>query len=259
MLETRTSQDGSAIRRRRECGRCEQRFTTNEMIDTSLAVVIGSDGHRAPFSRKTLADSLMLAGRSSLNEEVREVITTEALAVLRDRGPTVTSAEIAEAVLSVLAEKDSRTWVRYALVTQQPGSLRDFEQWLLAHHADDEGQPASPGALVQKRSGTIEPFSLQKLERALQHATRGRGVEGSVCRRIARSIQDLTREAADRTGGPVSTVTIGEWAEHELAGYDALSALSYALLFRNLDSTQAVLSELRRLEKSTSQDGIGAK
>lgn len=259
MLETRAAQDGSAIRRRRECNRCEQRFATSETVDSSLAVVIGRDGHRAPFSRKTLADSLMLAGRSSLNEQARESITDQALAKLHNCGPAVTSAEISEAVLETLRERDTRTWIRYALMTQQPNSLADFAGWITTHLGESGGQATTPRVLVLKRRGSIEPFSLHKLERALQHATQGRPVEDPVCRHIASNIYVRVCESEKNTGSPVDTETIGNWAEGELAKYDALSALSYAILFRNLDSIHAVLSELHSLEHSVNSEGMVTK
>lgn len=249
VLETRTAAEGRTIRRRRQCSGCELRFTTSEQIDSSIAVVIGRDGHRSQFSRKTLVDSLMLAGRSSLTEEAREDIANDCLAKLRDRGPTVTSMEIANALLEVLARRDTRTWLRYALVTQRPASLSDFEQWLADHPLEDDARTSVPTALVQKRDGSIEAFAPQKLERALQHASRGRALSNSECRQIARNVEaQALREASD-TGAPVQTRSIGEWVESELVASDPVAALSFALLFRNIDSTPAVLAEVHRLAR----------
>ena len=132
--DSRPTEDGGAIRRRRSCGHCHQRFTTIERVQLRELTVIKSDGRRVPFDRDKLARSLRVALRKRpVQEEQIERMLNAIVRKLEGSGESdVTSKQIGEAVMDALRAVDAVAYVRFASVYRDFRETKDFEQFLTA-------------------------------------------------------------------------------------------------------------------------------
>ena len=119
--------DDAAIRRRRECNVCAQRFTTYERIESARLTVVKSDGRREEFDREKLATGLSRAlTRRPVPDDAAEKAAEEIEAALRARGQSeVPSRLIGEMSMDRLRELDQIAYIRFASVYQ---SFEDIEQ-----------------------------------------------------------------------------------------------------------------------------------
>ena len=129
VVDSRTADDGTAIRRRRECLECGHRFTTFERCEEQPFVVVKRSGDRVPFDRGKIERGLASAakGRPLTPEAIAEV----AVAIedgLRSAGPVVTSEQVGLAVLEQLRELDQVAYVRFASVYKGFDDPSDFER-----------------------------------------------------------------------------------------------------------------------------------
>ena len=132
MKDSRPTEDGLAIRRRRACGGCGQRFTTMERVQLRELTVVKADGRRVPFDRDKLLRSIQLALRKRpVDEERLERVVTGIVRQLEAAGePEVSSREIGAAVMAVLREVDAVAYVRFASVYRDFREAKDFEAFL---------------------------------------------------------------------------------------------------------------------------------
>ncbi|GAC1344213.1 MAG: transcriptional regulator NrdR [Acetobacteraceae bacterium] len=130
--DSRPADDGSAIRRRRLCGNCGQRFTTVERVQLRELTVVKSDGRRVPFDRDKLARSIRIALRKRPVEDERiERIVNGIVRQLEASGESeVASPQIGELVMETLKEVDAVAYVRFASVYRDFREARDFETFL---------------------------------------------------------------------------------------------------------------------------------
>ncbi|HEX2699354.1 MAG TPA: transcriptional regulator NrdR, partial [Acidimicrobiales bacterium] len=113
VVDSRTADDGAAIRRRRACLACGRRFTTFERIEEAPLLVVKRSGHREPFERAKLAAGLRAAtkNRAGASERVEE-LAAELEEALRLEGPEVTSQQVGVAVLERLRVLDEVAYLR---------------------------------------------------------------------------------------------------------------------------------------------------
>lgn len=132
VLETRTSQAGSVVRRRRECGECHFRFTTYETIERMPLVVIKRDGTREPYDRTKLLNGIATACRKRpVSAEKIESIVNEIEDSLSDKYQTeIKSSEIGRMVLEHLLEIDEVSYVRFASVYRKFTNIDKFAKEL---------------------------------------------------------------------------------------------------------------------------------
>jgi transcriptional repressor NrdR len=130
--DSRPTDDGSAIRRRRACIGCSQRFTTIERVQLRELTVIKSDGRRVPFDRDKLARSVRIALRKRpVSEEKIERIVNGIVRQLEASGETdIASKQIGEMVMETLKEVDAVGYVRFASVYRNFREAKDFEAFL---------------------------------------------------------------------------------------------------------------------------------
>jgi transcriptional repressor NrdR len=130
--DSRPSDDGAAIRRRRFCPACSQRFTTVERVQLRELTVIKADGRRVPFERDKLARSVRIALRKRpVQEERIERIVNGIVRQLEASGENdITSQQIGEAVMETLREVDEVAYVRFASVYRDFREAKDFEAFL---------------------------------------------------------------------------------------------------------------------------------
>ncbi|MBA7517572.1 Transcriptional repressor NrdR [subsurface metagenome] len=132
VLETRTSQAGSVIRRRRECGDCHFRFTTYETIERIPLVVIKRDRTREPYDRAKLLNGIAIACRKRpISAEKIEAIVNEIEDSLSDKYQTeIKSYDIGRMILELLLELDEVSYVRFASVYRKFTNINKFAREL---------------------------------------------------------------------------------------------------------------------------------
>lgn len=130
--DSRSAEDGSSIRRRRQCNACGGRFTTFERVQLRELVVIKSSGRRAPFDRDKLMRSINVALRKrEVDPDRVEQMVTGITRRLESTGDSeIDSKRIGELVMEGLANLDDVAYVRYASVYKNFREARDFEQFL---------------------------------------------------------------------------------------------------------------------------------
>ena len=148
VMDSRTADDGTAIRRRRQCPECNRRFTTVET--TSLSVVKRS-GVTEPFSRSKVLVGVRKAcqGRPVTDDDLAR-LAQKVEEVIRGQGSAEVDAhEVGLAVLGPLRELDEIAYLRFASVYQGFESLEDFESAIALLRAEREptGQEPLPADL----------------------------------------------------------------------------------------------------------------
>jgi transcriptional repressor NrdR len=130
--DSRPSDDGAAIRRRRFCGSCGQRFTTIERVQLRELSVVKADGRRVAFDRDKLARSVRVALRKRpVPEERIERIVSGIVRQLEASGETdIPSKQIGQLVMETLKEVDAVAYVRFASVYRNFREAADFETFV---------------------------------------------------------------------------------------------------------------------------------
>ncbi|PAT41149.1 transcriptional regulator NrdR [Vandammella animalimorsus] len=129
VVETRLSDDNTSIRRRRQCGACEKRFTTYERAEVSMPTVVKSDGRRVDYQRQKLRDSINLALRKRpvKTQDVDDAVARIELHLIGLGGREVESRRIGEAVMHELQRLDKVAFIRYGSVYRSVGDLDAFK------------------------------------------------------------------------------------------------------------------------------------
>ena len=128
--DSRPSEDGAAIRRRRQCEECGARFTTFERVQLRELTVVKKDGEREPFDRAKLERSVAIACRKrDIPAERIERLITSIQRQLETRGDEVTTTQIGEAVMDGLKALDHVAYIRFASVYKDFSEPKDFEQF----------------------------------------------------------------------------------------------------------------------------------
>lgn len=141
--DSRSAEDGSSIRRRRQCSACGGRFTTFERVQLRELVVVKSSGRREPFERDKLLRSVTVALRKREVEPDRvEQMVSGIVRELESAGDSeIDSKRIGEMVMERLANLDDVAYVRYASVYKNFREAKDFEQFLDRLDDQDRHKP----------------------------------------------------------------------------------------------------------------------
>lgn len=142
--DSRPSEDGAAIRRRRLCPECGGRFTTFERVQLRELTIVKRSGRRAPFDREKLQRSIAVAIRKRAIEPERvERMISSIVRQLESMGETeLPSSAVGEMVMKQLKALDDVAYVRYASVYRDFKETRDFARFLgqegLSEGAEDD-------------------------------------------------------------------------------------------------------------------------
>jgi transcriptional regulator NrdR len=130
--DSRPSEDGAAIRRRRLCPQCEGRFTTFERVQLRELTIVKRSGRRSPFDRDKLARSVSIALRKRPVEPERvERMISTIVRQLESMGETdIPSSTVGELVMKQLKLLDDVAYVRYASVYRDFRETQDFARFL---------------------------------------------------------------------------------------------------------------------------------
>ena len=130
--DSRPSEDGAAIRRRRLCPACGGRFTTFERVQLRELVIVKRSGRRTPFDRDKLMRSISIAIRKRpIDPDRVEQMVSRIVRQLESMGETeLPSSTVGELVMAGLKELDDVAYVRYASVYRDFRETEDFARFL---------------------------------------------------------------------------------------------------------------------------------
>ncbi len=128
VIDSRSSSDGNAVRRRRECIECGKRFTTYEVVEEMSLFVVKKDGRRQPFDRKKIFSGVQKAceKRPVSSEKIEELVGSIEREIYRKFDREANSRDIGELVMEKLAALDEVAYVRFASVYRQFKDVNQF-------------------------------------------------------------------------------------------------------------------------------------
>ncbi|HUF50839.1 MAG TPA: transcriptional regulator NrdR [Longimicrobiales bacterium] len=132
VVDSRTSQEGRAVRRRRECLACSKRFTTYEYVEERQLLVTKRDGSSEPFDRQKVLKSVQLpcAKRPITGTEIELMVAAVADELAKLNVDEVQSDRVGELIMEQLRTKDYVAYVRYASVYRNFQDLDEFYEEL---------------------------------------------------------------------------------------------------------------------------------
>lgn len=130
VVDSRSTSEESAVRRRRECLKCGKRFTTYEYIEEVSLMVIKKDGRREPFDRKKVLAGVIRAceKRPISIEKMEEIVLQVERSIQKKSDREVSASRIGELVMEKLKSLDDVAYVRFASVYRQ---FKDVGQFMV--------------------------------------------------------------------------------------------------------------------------------
>ncbi len=143
VLDTRASEEGDSIRRRRRCNACDKRFTTYERVELAMPVIVKKNGSRTEFEPAKLRASLMLALRKRpVSADAVDGAIQRIEEKLRSSGEReIMSGQIGELVMRELRRLDKIAYIRFASVYRSFEDVSEFRDAI--DEIDIESKPAS--------------------------------------------------------------------------------------------------------------------
>src|SRR5690606_5453773 len=132
VIDSRPTEEGQAIRRRRECLQCGKRFTTYEKIEKIPLIVVKKDGNRQPYDRNKILNGILKACEKrpvSLNE-IEEIVNEIEKELYNSMEKEITSQKIGQMVMERLKKVDEVSYVRFASVYRQFKDINTFMEAL---------------------------------------------------------------------------------------------------------------------------------
>lgn len=128
VVDSRPTDEGLTIRRRRECVKCGARFTTYEKIETVPLMVVKKDGTRQAFDRNKILNGIVKAceKRPVSVQDIERLVDSIELQLYNSMKKEINSEEIGEIIMSVLKEIDEVAYVRFASVYRQFKDIDTF-------------------------------------------------------------------------------------------------------------------------------------
>ncbi len=128
VIDSRLSEDGTSIRRRRECVSCNKRFTTYETIETLPIYIVKKNGIREPFDINKIKTGILKAceKRPVAITEIDKLVESIEKKVTNSLQQEITSHEIGNMVMAGLKEIDDVAYVRFSVVYKE---FKDLESW----------------------------------------------------------------------------------------------------------------------------------
>ena len=132
VVDSRPTEDGWAIRRRRECINCSKRFTTYEKIENPMILVVKSDGERQQFDTAKIRTGLIKSceKRPVSAQDIDNIVSTVEKMVYNSLDQEITSHDIGEKVMGELKKLDQVAYVRFASVYRHFRDINEFRDEL---------------------------------------------------------------------------------------------------------------------------------
>ena len=129
VVDSRESKEADSIRRRRECERCEKRFTTYERIDEIPYMVVKKDGRRERFERQKILAGVMQAcqKRKISAVQVQRIVDETEAFVVDSADRERSTADLGELIMQRLKELDTVAYIRFASVYRDFQDVREFK------------------------------------------------------------------------------------------------------------------------------------
>jgi len=156
VVDSRSTKEGEAIRRRRECLKCGRRYTTYEQIEQSMPLIKKKDGRWEPFDRNKLMSGLRKAcqKRPVSQPQIEQIADEIEKECFNRNGREISSPEIGELVMTRLHDLDEVAYVRFASVYRQFKDVTQFMEEVQRLLKKNEGRgPAKPGAPAATPTG----------------------------------------------------------------------------------------------------------
>jgi transcriptional repressor NrdR len=150
VVDSRESKEADSIRRRRECEKCEKRFTTYERIDEIPYMVVKKDGRREKFERQKVLSGLLRAceKRPVSSSKLEQIVDDTESFVIDSADRERTTSELGELIMNQLKTLDTVAYIRFASVYLDFKDVREFKaelEELLTHgkvpHPPSEARP----------------------------------------------------------------------------------------------------------------------
>jgi len=127
VIDSRVTEEGNVVRRRRQCEACGARFSTQEQVEILNLVVRKKDGRKEEYKKEKIGEAITRAANKRLDEEDVDKIITAIENEIHARGKSeITSKEIGDIALKKLKEKDEVSYLRFASVFKSFGSGERF-------------------------------------------------------------------------------------------------------------------------------------
>ena len=132
VLDTRVSEEGDVIKRRRRCEKCDKRFTTYEKAELALPAIVKKNGSRVEYNRSKIEDSMGIALRKRpvSAEAVEEAIRNIEERLLATGEKEIASDRVGELVMRELKRLDKVAYIRFASVYKSFADIESFESAL---------------------------------------------------------------------------------------------------------------------------------
>ncbi len=156
VIDSRLSQEGDQVRRRRECGECKERFTTYEVVELSLPRVVKSNGSREPFREDKLRAGMSraLEKRPVGSDRIEEAIDRIKKRLMSKGEREVPSRLIGENVMRELSSLDHVAYVRFASVYRSFQDVNEFREVIEdLERRPDGGEAGAQGDLFEAKPG----------------------------------------------------------------------------------------------------------
>lgn len=155
VIDSRSSGEGFAIRRRRECTECGKRFTTHEQIAGTLLSVIKKDSTRVPFDREKIRTGVAQAcyKRPISQNQLDDLVARIEAEIIRWGEQEISSSRIGELVMNELRMLDQVAYVRFASVYREFKDVSDFEEEIRPMLAREGDSGNAKGAAVDGSVG----------------------------------------------------------------------------------------------------------
>jgi transcriptional repressor NrdR len=151
VVDSRVSEDGAAIRRRRRCPACDKRFTTYERVELAMPAVVKKDGSRTEYDRRKMVASMKLALRKRpvSADAIDAAVARIEYQLLGSGEREVRSERLGELVMAELRELDKVAFVRFASVYRRFEDVSEFED--VIEEFRRMAGPAAPKPPARKR------------------------------------------------------------------------------------------------------------
>lgn len=130
VIDSRDTNDGKAIRRRRECEKCHARFSTYEEVEIMRFSILKKDGRKEEYNKKKIESGIRksLEKRPVNEEKINKIIGDIEYEIQSKENNEITSKEIGKIVLEKLKETDDVAYLRFASVYKSFGSAESFRK-----------------------------------------------------------------------------------------------------------------------------------
>ncbi len=132
VVDSRPTDEGERIRRRRECFNCTKRFTTYEIVETTPVMILKRDNSREPYDREKLTNGILRAfkKRAVSLEQIDAIVDTVELRIHETLEREVSSKRVGEYVMEALKDVDEVAYIRFVSIYRQFKDIHSFVEEL---------------------------------------------------------------------------------------------------------------------------------